>query len=220
MTRKAGMIHGVADNARYFGQVASELMPNTELVHFVDGAIPSMAAEALRPRVIERLRTLASFAQESGAEAILLTCTAFGRLVNDVKEAVDCPVLSVLEIMVDEALKFQGTIGVLGSHPGTLATAERLLQEQASFDGKEVNVVTRFCPGAFDAVLSNDWVTHNRIVLKNLRELMEQVDVVVAPQPSSERAIHELADADTKVPVLSGPRLSTLRLKKTLDTVS
>ncbi|TFH34246.1 MAG: hypothetical protein E4G93_05645 [Dehalococcoidia bacterium] len=220
MAHKAGMIHGVSDNARYFGQLATELMPDIEIVHFVDGGVPFMATDALRPRAIERLRILASFAQESGAEAVLLTCTPFGRLVDEVKGAVTCPVHSVLEIMVDEALKFHGTIGVLGSHPGTLTSTERLLREQASLEGKVIEVETRFCPGAFDAVRHDDWTTHNGIVLANLRELMKHVDVVVAPQPSTERAIREFKDPGLKVPVLTSPRLCTLRLKEILDSVS
>ncbi|MFW6151000.1 MAG: aspartate/glutamate racemase family protein, partial [Chloroflexota bacterium] len=171
-------------------------------------------------RVIERLRTLASFAEESGAQAVLLTCTAFGRLVDDVRGAVSCPVLSVLDIMVDEALKLSGTIGVLASHPGTLAGASHVLEEEASHEGKPITVRTRHCPGAFDAMWRDDWATHNQIVLANLRELMEEVDVVVAPQPSIERAAAELPATDRKVPVLTSPRLSVLRLKETLGAAS
>ena len=214
------MIHALADNARYFGQLSTELMPDVELVHFVDAGLPAMASEALRPRVIERLQTLAAFAMESGAEAILLTCTAFGRLVDDVKGAVTCPVVSVLEIMVAEAMELQGTIGVLGSHPGTLATAERMLHEQASLDARRIEVVTQLCPGAFDAMQRDDWAAHNRIVLEHLRTLENSVDVIVAPQPSIERAIQECRQADMKIPVVTSPRLSILRLEETLNSTT
>ncbi len=217
MPRKAGMIHVVCDNARYFGQLAGELMPDVDLVHFVDGGLPSMSAETLRPRVIERLRTLAAFAQESGAQAILLTCTAFGRLVDDVQTAVSCPVLSVLEIMVDEAIKLTGVIGIISSHQGTLVTAERMLREQAALEGRTIALKTRFCPGAFDAMRRDDWETHNRIVLSNLRDFVKEVDVVVAPQPSIERAVNEFDGSASGVPILTSTRLSVMRLKQILD---
>jgi len=217
MARKAGMIHVVSDNARSFGTLATELMPGIEVVHFVDGGLPSMTATAQRPRVVERLRTLASFAQESGAEAILLTCTAFGRLVDDVQSAATCPVVSVLEIMVDEALKLPGVIGIIGSHPGTLETATRMLQDRACLEGRSLDVRTRFCPGAFDAMQRDDWATHNRIVLAHLGEFAQQVDVVVAPQPSIERAVQAFAGANPNVPVLTGSRLSVIRLKQILE---
>ncbi len=220
MTRKAGMVHVVCDNAGFFGQLTAEIMPGVDVVHLVDGGLPSMSADALRPRVIERLRTLASFAEESGAEAILLTCTAFGRLVDEVKGAVSCPVLSVLEIMVEEALKLPGTIGILSSHPGTLATASRMLREQAAAEGRTIELKTQLCPGAFEAMRRGDWATHNQIVLSNLRELVRQVDVVLAPQPSIERAVREFAGSGRNVTVLTSPRLCALRLKEALYAAS
>ncbi len=215
MSRKAGMIHGVADNARFFGRIAAEVTPDIELVHFVDGGIPSMSANEFRPRVIERLRTLAAFALESEAEAVLITCTAFGRLVDEVQPAVSIPVLSVLEIMVQQALHLNGTLGLLGSHPGTMATAARMLEEEAAMQGRKLDLRTQYCHGAFDAVARDDWATHNRIVLTYLRQLLRQVDAIVAPQPSIERVMPELDEAE-RSRVLTSPRISALQLRQTL----
>lgn len=217
MAPKVGMVHVGCFNVRFFGQLAAEIVPDVEVVHFTDGGLPSMASRDLRPRVIERLRTLASFAEESGAQAVLLTCTAFGRLVDDVKGAVACPVLSALDLTVDEALKLQGTIGIIASHPGTLAGTSHILEEQAALEGKTLDIKTRLCPDAWDAMWRDDWPTHNRIILANLRELMHQVDAVVAPQPSVEIAVQELPESDRKVPMLTSPRLSVTRLKRTLQ---
>jgi len=213
MGHKTGMIYGVIANAQFFDQLARELTPDLELIHFVDGGLPSMAMNAPRPRVIERLRILASFAQESGAEAILLTPTPFGRLVDDVKSAVTCPVLSVLETITDEALKLHGTIGILANHAGTLTVTSRMLHDQASIDGKSIRVQTRLCAGAFDALLRFDWTTHNRIVHACLRDLMAQVDVVIVPEAPIEKAMREFPENDRSVPVLTSARLSLLRLK-------
>jgi len=220
VARKAGMIHVVCDNARVFGQLATELMPGIDIVHFVDGGLPSMTAEAQRPRIVERLRALAVFAEESGAEAILLTCTAFGRLVDVVQSSVTCPVLSVLEVMVDEALTLCGSIGIVGSHPGTLESASRMLREQACLEGREIDIKTSLCPGAFDAMRRDDWATHNRIVLAALQELAQQVDVILAPQPSIERTVVEFAESHPEVLILTSPRLSALRLRQVLDALS
>ncbi|MCK9357838.1 MAG: aspartate/glutamate racemase family protein [Dehalococcoidia bacterium] len=219
MGRKVGMVHAVYDNGRLFGQLATELVPGVEVVHFVDGGLPAMSAESLRPRVITRLRALVSAATESGAEAILLTCTAFGRLVDEVKVAASCPVLAVLEIMIDEALQLHGTVGIVSSHPATLTFA-RVLQEQASLEGRTIDIKTRACSGAFEAMQRGDRATHDRIVHENLREFVKQVDVVVAPQPSIESAMQEFARLNRTVPVLTSPRLSILRLKETLHSLA
>jgi len=218
MARKAGMVHVVADNIRVFGLIASELMPDIEMVHFLDTALPAMSEPALRPEVIERLGTYARFAQESGAEAVLLTCTAFGRLANEVSRAVDCPVLAVLDIMLDELMRQRGRIGVIGSHPGTVVGTERLLQEQARHEGRVIAIKSRLCAGAFDAMRRGNLAAHDRIVLENLRELVRQVDVVVAPQPSMEQALLQYEVDGRKVPLLTSPRLSVERLRQALKS--
>jgi len=215
--RSVGMIHVLPENVMIFGRLAGELVPGVEVQHFLDTSLPTMSAPASRPEVINRLQTYASFASRSGSEAVLLTCTAFGRLVEEVSSAVDCPVLSVLEIMVDEALKQHGRIGIVGSHPCTVAGAERLVRERATQEGRALEVEARHCPGAFDAMRNGDWETHDRVVLENLRELVQRVDVVVAPQASLERAIVRFKDARHRVPILTSSRLSVARLRDTVE---
>ena len=217
MKRSVGMIHVLPQNVMVFGRLAGELMPGVEVQHFLDTSLPTMSAPASRPEVIYRLQTYASFACRSGSEAVLLTCTAFGRLVADVSRGVDCTVLSVLEIMVDEALKQRGRIGIIGTHPGTVVGAERLVREQAAEQGRPIELEARRCHGAFDAMRSGDWETHNRAVLENLRELAQKVDVVVVPQASLENAVR-LFGGGRQVPILTSSLLSVQRLRDTMES--
>lgn len=219
MALTAGMIHVVPDNAALFGRVALKCMPDVRLVHFVDGGLPGMSAAEHRPRVIERLRTLARFARESGADAILLTCTAFGRLSQDVQHAVDCPVLSVLELVVDEVASRRGTVGIIGTHQGTLTTAARMLRERVESEQMELRILTRHCPGAFEAMLRGDLETHDRIVRDGLCALASKVDLIVAPQPSLERALWRSSNVAGGIPVLTSPTVTVLRLKAVLDAL-
>lgn len=55
------------------------------------------------------------------------------------------------------------------------------MREQATEEGRAIEVEARHCPGAFDAMRSGDLETDDRIVLQNLRELVQRVDVLVAP---------------------------------------
>jgi len=219
MGRKAGMVHAMSSNVRLFNGFASDIMPEVDIVHLVDEGLPSLSDAPSRPLVIRRLKALASFAEESGAEAVMLTCTAFGRLVAEVQEAVKVPVLSVLEIVTDEAIALGDQIGILGTHPGTLATATQIIQEEAALRGKKIEVKTLLCAGAFDAIRREDWATHDRIVLEHLNKLMAEVKVIVIPQPSIERVLKQLPEASRKVPILSSGHLSVRRLKETLDSL-
>ena len=219
MGRKAGMVHAMSSNVRLFNGFASDIMPEVDIVHLVDEGLPSLSDAPSRPLAIRRLKALASFAEESGAEAVMLTCTAFGRLVAEVQEAVKVPVLSVLEIVTDEAIALGDQIGILGTHPGTLATATQIIQEEAALRGKKIEVKTLLCAGAFDAIRREDWATHDRIVLEHLNKLMAEVKVIVIPQPSIERVLKQLPEASRKVPILSSGHLSVRRLKETLDSL-
>ena len=220
MGRKAGMVHAGSFNVRLFNDLVSEIMPGVEVVHLVDEGLPFMADEQSRGRVLRRLKTLASFAEESGAEIVLLTCTAFGRLVDEVGEAVNVPVISVLEIMVDEVMGVSDRIGILGTHPGMLASALQLIQEQATRSGKKTEVKTSLCPGAFDAMWRGDWPTHDRIVIEHLNRMMDEVAVVVIPQPSMERVLKQVPETSRKAHIMSSARLSVQRLKERLDSVA
>ncbi len=217
MGRKVGMVHAVSSNVRLFNDLTSEIMPDVEVVHLVDEGLPSLSGERSRERVVRRLKLLASFAEESGAETVMLTCTAFGRLVDEVKDAINIPVFAVLEIVADEAVDLSDRIGILASHPGTLVSASQMIQEQTTLRGKKVEVKTLLCAGAFDAVRREDWATHDRIVLEHLNRLMEDVKVVVIPQPSIERVVKQIPEGGHRVLILSSARLSVQHLKEKLD---
>jgi len=220
MKRKAGMVHGVTTNVAVFKGAVSEIMPAVDIVHFVDEGIPFLADAKSRPLAIRRLRTLSSFAEESGAEVVLVTCTAFGRLVAEIQEAVKVPVLSVVEIAATEAVNLADSIGVLGTHPGTIASASQIIQEEAKARGKKVEVETRLSTEAFSALQRQDWATHDRLVLKLLDDLIKEVKVVVIPQPSIERALKQVSESDRKAIILPSVRLSVQRLKDKLDSLT
>jgi hypothetical protein len=220
MGRKVGMVHAGSFNVRLFNDLVSEIMPGVEVVHLVDEGLPFMADEQSRGRVLRRLKTLASFAEESGAEIVLLTCTAFGRLVDEVGESVNISVMSVLEIMVAEVMGMSGLIGILGTHPGMLASALQLIQEQATLNGKKTEVKTSLCPGAFDAMWHGDWPTHDRIVIEHLNRMTDEVAAVVIPQPSMERVLKQVPETSRKVPIMSSARLSVQRLKERLGSLA
>ncbi len=220
MSRKVGMVHAMCPNAQLFKKLAAEIMPGVEVVNFIDEAIPGMSDKSLHGQVVRRLGMMATLARESGAQMVMLTCTAFGRLAEDVQKIAKIPVISVLEIMTDEAMALGDQIGVLASHPGALATAEELIQEQATRKGKKVEVVPLLCEGAFAALKNEDWPTHDAIVMKYLKELMGKAKVIVIPQPSIERVVNQLPESERKVPVLSSARLSVRKLKEKLEALT
>ena len=219
MARKAGMVHSVASLVPVFNGLVSEIMPDTEIVHLVDEGLLKdvIATGQYRPSMGRRLGLLASFAEESGAEAVMLTCSTLGVLVDEAKDMIKVPLLKVDEAMVDEAVRLGSRIGVIATLYTTLNPTSNLVKERAGLAGKDVQVETVLCGGAFEALGRGDTATHDNIVLEQLKKLTERVEVVVLAQASMARVADQIPEAERKAPILSSPRLGVQRFKEVLD---
>lgn len=219
MPARAGMVHSVASLVPVFNGLAAEIMPGVEIVHLVDEGLLKdvIATGRYRPNMARRLGLLASFAEESGARAVMLTCSTLGVLVDEAKGMVGVPLLRVDEAMADEAVRLGARIGVIATLYTTLKPTSGLVEERAALAKKAVRIETLLCEGAFDALRRGDAATHDRLVLENLRSLMARSDVVVLAQASMARVADGMAPGERTVPVLSSPRLGVQRFKQVLD---
>jgi hypothetical protein len=65
--------------------------------------------------------------------------------------------------------------------------------------------VSVLCEGAFDALMSGDGSTHDRLVAQALEDLSGKVDVIVLAQASMGRVAKTLPEEKKRVPILSSP---------------
>ncbi len=222
MIRKVGMVHSVASLVPVFNELASELLPGVEVIHLVDEGLLKdiLASGQLTPSMARRFGLLASFAEESGAEIVMLTCSSLAPLVDESKDMVKVPLLKVDEAMADEAVKLGENVGVVATAYTTLKPTSDLIKARAALQGKEVAVEKVLCEGAFDALRRGDLETHDRTVKDKLSDLMERVDVVVLAQASIARVAAQIPEKERKVPILSSPRLGVQRLKEKLERLA
>jgi len=222
MTRKVGMVHSVASLVPVFNELASELLPGVEVIHLVDEGLLKdvLTSGQLTPSMARRFGLLASFAEESGAEMVMLTCSSLAPLVDESKDMVKIPLLKVDEAMADEAVKLGARVGVIATAYTTLKPTSDLIKARAALQGKEVAVETVLCEGAFDALRRGDLETHDHTVKDKLNDLMERVDVVVLAQASIARVVAQIPEKERKVPILSSPRLGVQRLKEKLESLA
>jgi len=221
MVRKVGMVHSVASLVPIFNELSAELLPGVEVIHLVDEGLLKdvLASGKITPGMPRRFGLLASFAEESGAEVVMLTCSSLAPLVDEAKDMVKVPLLKVDEAMADEAVKLGTRIGVIATAPTTLGPTSELIKQRAALPGKKVEVETVLCPGAFDALRRGDTETHDRIVKEKLNELMDRAEVIVLAQASIARVVAQIPESERKVPILSSPRLGTQRLKEKLESL-
>ena len=212
--KRLTLIHTSGVMIPVFGELCAELLPEAEVVHVVDESLLKdiIANKGLSKATARRVVGQIISAEQAGADFIVVTCSSIGPAAELGRRLVDVPVMRVDEPMAELAVKKGSQIGVVATLASTLNPTAELIKAQA----KEVEVTTKLCEGAFEAVISGDAVTHDKIVGAGIRELAERVDVIVLAQASMARVVDNLPAGTVKVPILSSPRLAVERLVRLL----
>jgi Asp/Glu/hydantoin racemase len=215
---RVGLVHTVSQLAPTFAELAVELLPGI--------ATAVIADELLLKRTIRdggvddvtrnRLRGHVDALTDFGVDAVLVTCSSVGDVVDEIASEVDVPVLRVDRAMAERAITLGSIVGVLATLPTTLAPTTTLVEAAAREAGRDITVVSRLCDGAFAALDRGDGARHDAIVAEELDRLAREVDVVVLAQASMARIAAARPAGGTVV--LSSPRLAMERLAETSCT--
>lgn len=101
----------------------------------------------------------------------------------------------------------------------TLEPTVALLRAKAAEAGVSIELVESLCDGAFEAVVSGDQATHDRILTAALKNDMQGVDVVVLAQASMAGVLNSLPAGTLSMPVLTSPELGVLAAKDVIDSL-
>lgn len=221
MTTRIALIHTVTSLVPVFKELFTELIPDADLYHVVDESLlqNTIREGALSPITSRRVVDYIVSAEQAGAEIVLVTCSSIGPVVDLGELVTTIPVLRVDRPMADLAVQMGTKIGVAATLSTTLEPTAALIERRAVVAGKDVQVISKLCEGAFDAVISGDTATHDRIVAAGLRELVEQSDVCVLAQASMARVVQRLSEEDRRIPILSSPRLAVEHLAKEIPSL-
>ncbi len=180
--------------------------PEVLLMNLLDDSLSAdLAAGASLDDMKRRFLDLAHYAADTGADAILFTCSAFGPCIAAcAEELAPMPVLKPNEAMISEAEPY-ARVGLVASFAPTLATLP------AEF-GRPVQTV--LVEAAMAALNAGNGPAHDRLVAEAARTL-DDVDVIALAQFSLARAAHAVEQATGK-PVLSTPGSAVRRLKALL----
>ncbi|XWX05427.1 aspartate/glutamate racemase family protein [Aggregatilineales bacterium SYSU G02658] len=219
--KRLAFLHTVSSNAAVFKALAEELLPDVDVYHIVDESLlqNTIRAGQLQPATTRRLITLIGLAQESGADAVLVTCSSIGSAVELSRAAVDIPVFRVDEPMADEAIRLGQRIGVAATLRTTLDPTAALIRARAAqAQRSDVTVITELCEGAFEAVVAGNTQRHDELVAQGLERLAPQVDVIVLAQASMARAVDALPPESSaqRVPILTSPRSGVMQVATAL----
>jgi aspartate/glutamate racemase len=208
---KIAMLHTVPALAAPLAELAAEVRPGASVIHFVDESLlqDTIAADGPPPHVLRRLVSYATFAKESGAGTLLVTCSSIGEAAEQARPYAELPILRIDEPMAGQAVEAGARIGVLATLGTTLGPTTRAVQRAAARRQMVREIVPHLCEGAFEALRGGDAGRHDALVLDGFGELAAKVDVVVLAQASMARIVTATAG---DVPVLSSPRSGVAQL--------
>ncbi|WP_353718453.1 aspartate/glutamate racemase family protein [Dyadobacter sp. 676] len=202
-----GLIHTSATLVPIFQQLCSEHLPGVNVFNIVDDSLIKdvIAKGKLEPGTARRVVDHVASAEMAGADRILVTCSSIGRAVEAAASLVSVPVLRVDQPMADLAVSVGKRIGVVATLRTTLEPTSDLVRRRAQVAGKEVEVVSRLCEGAFDALIGGDAARHDQMVAEALRELSAQADVILLAQASMARVVDTLSEEEKTVLIVASP---------------
>lgn len=218
--KKLGIVHAALITTRAVQKFIDEIVPDVEVVHWVDDTIQNtnFACEpgTIPPRNYARFVQAALSQEEYGVDLILLACSTFNRAVEFARPMIRTPMLQIDRPMMDLAVQAGSRVGLLATVPTTVPASERLLRLAAEEAGRNVSVTTRLCTEAFRVLKAGDPEKHNDMLLEEIDRLSGCVDAIVLAQVSMTALEPRLAN--TKVPVYNSGRTAFERVRKMLES--
>jgi len=216
MTKKLGLVHTSATLVPIFQALVDKYLADKDIKVFniSDDSLIKNTIErgALTSDTSRRVVNYVVSAEQAGADFILVTCSSIGPAVETAATLVDVPVLRVDQPMADKAVQMGRKIGVVATLSTTLEPTSDLVRRRAMRAGKKIELTSRLCEGAFDALMGGKSELHDASVASALKELSQQVDVILLAQASMARVANQLLDKDKKVPILTSPELAMQHL--------
>lgn len=212
MTKTLGLIHTSATLVPVFQELTDKYLAGKDIKIFniVDDSLIKNTIErgTVTPDTARRVVDYIGSAEAAGADYILVTCSSIGAAVESSVSLTKVPVLRVDQPMADKAIQMGTKIGVVATLPTTLEPTSDLVRRRAIIAGKEIELTSKLCEGAFEALMGGNPEIHDALVAAALKELALKVDVILLAQASMARVVGQLSDADKKVPIITSPELA------------
>jgi Asp/Glu/hydantoin racemase len=208
--KKLGLIHTSATLVPIFDQLCKAKLPGVSVFNIVDDSLIKdvIANNRLLPQTARRVVDHVAAAEDAGAEFIMVTCSSIGPAVEMAAGLVTVPVLRVDQPMADRAVQQARRIGVVATLPTTLEPTADLIRRRAAAAGKDIELASHLCQGAFDALMSGNAATHDQLVAAALCSLANDVEVIVLAQASMARVVETLPESTRRVPILASPPIA------------
>ncbi len=205
MATRIALIHALAHSVAPINAVMTREWPEAQRMNLLDDSLSADFARSnagLDAAMHQRFETLATYAERTGAHAILFTCSAFGPCIDAVAaRRSQMLVLKPSEAMIAEAVAaVQG-----GGRIGLVASFAPTLQSMPAEFPEGTDLRTGLAEGAMEALNVGEGAAHDERVVEAARRLKAQgCDVIALAQFSMARARSAVAQA-LGLPVFTTP---------------
>ncbi|GAM68597.1 hypothetical protein JCM19236_919 [Vibrio sp. JCM 19236] len=210
---KVALIHAVDIAIEPIKRAFENEWPEAETLHLWDQALSVERAKtaSLTPFLFQRVESLYQLALESGVDAVMFTCSAFGEAIEKLAQHSEIPVLKPNQAMFEQAIELNKPIAMLGTFEPAM---QGMVEEFYQLADESAELVTLCAPEARVALNQGDADTHNQQLLKKA-ESLDEIDVLMLAHFSSSIA-KSLIEKETQKTVLSSPECAVRYLKRVL----
>lgn len=218
---RVALIHALAHSVNPINEAMRHTWPEAVRMNLLDDSLSADLARntaaggvGLDDIMDQRFEALAAYAERTGAQGLLFTCSAFGSCIEAVAaKRPHMPVLKPNEAMVDEAVGLAG-----GGRIGLIASfAPTLISMPAEFP-PGTDLVTALSTEAMDALNRGDGDFHDVLVVKAALALKEQGCAVIALAQFSMARAQGAVENAVGLPVLTTPGSAIRVLRQRLQS--
>jgi Asp/Glu/hydantoin racemase len=211
---RIALIHALAHSVAPINEAMARDWPEAVRMNLLDDSLSADLAangRGLDAVMHDRFARLAQYALDSGSNAILFTCSAFGPCIEAVARAQDpLPVLKPNEAMVAEAVASGRRIGLVATFGPTLASMPPEFPAAAP-------PLTMPAEGALEALNAGDGERHDALIAQAAMKLKAQGCGVIALAQFSMARARGAVEAATGLPVLTTVDSAVKELRRRLQ---
>ena len=210
---RIALIHALAHSVAPINAALAQAWPQAQRMNLLDDSLSAdlaRSATGLDAAMHQRFETLAAYAESTGAQGILFTCSAFGPCIEAVAaRRPHMPVLKPNEAMIADAVASGQRIGLVASFAPTLVSMSPEFPPGADLH-------THLADGAMQALDRGDGPGHDQAVLAAARALCEAGCQVIALAQFSMARAAPLLRQQLGVPVFTTPDSAVRALQRRL----
>ena len=163
---KLAFIHTVSGLVERFRQLARTELGDWTTYAVVDESLllDTLERGTVSAKTKQRLTGYVFGAADAGAEAIVVTCSTLGDVVDAIMPLSPVPLFRIDRGMAEAAVRRARRIGVLATLPTTLKPTASLLEKAAAEAGADCEITSWLCEGAFAQLRAGDRAAHDASV--------------------------------------------------------